>query len=729
MEREPFLKVFSNKFLRNKIFNHISDFNRDLFYLSYDFYSFPLEIIIFNNNTQIFLEKLNLHKKYFGNNYNDIINDSNNNNNKYNKIYKYYFEIQENQIQNLIEWKKLDKQLTELLFELYPNLLDNIKQKKLVQMIINSNLHVSAYILEKYPTVVKNLTKENVDAIFENGNLKLIEILLKNSNFPYDLLYLFSTIDKIKLKYETYSNKEIIQFYNMLKKAFPSLTGFRTKCFQDCTSNKMNINLELSKFLVNEWPMNIQVDKYNREIIKLTLPKLYEPYNENDCDNSEHTNFMGYKISNELIAKNGHDMYRPTLEGPMKMMFPFIKINTLPLFTSKVPTLEYAEFLLLNNHPTDKLLFSQDCLKDDLSNAHLFESKNICWSLDLTHYYFPNTRKFNYFKNKRVFQSMNDNIRYNGKLDNDLEFTKQFSRFTFKTIKDAVIDTQLEIVKYILSQNKLDFEQLFELFALTNYEPMRDLIYLNATQTSGFTFSNIYNLALNRKSPNYYNNENRKALIKRILKAPNLIGNYKKLFENYDYPIFSFLQIGINLSIGGFNKMKWTIQCIDKAKTFELSKHTKPYWKPLKDHQPHLLNFFYDAIKKKNNYKILLYMVEHNFIHHLDINYILELSVKYSNKSLLDLFTLNGAFKNHQDLLFGNIQQQQIDLGIEILPKLNYSNYQFIVNNIFLNWSKKKLGLLGFFKKNFKIENNEQYLNLLSNNNNNNNNNDFDYYK
>ncbi|KAM9973410.1 hypothetical protein ACTFIW_010497 [Dictyostelium discoideum] len=77
-----FTKVFKNIYLREIIYSFISEINKEQRLIRYNYYDFPLELILKTKNQPLLIEKLYNYNKYLNN------NNNNNNNNKNKKIKK-----------------------------------------------------------------------------------------------------------------------------------------------------------------------------------------------------------------------------------------------------------------------------------------------------------------------------------------------------------------------------------------------------------------------------------------------------------------------------------------------------------------------------------------------------------------------------------------------------------------------------------------------------------------
>ncbi|KAM9953758.1 hypothetical protein ACTFIR_008850 [Dictyostelium discoideum] len=172
-------QVFNNKFLKNKIYSHITEHNKENRYIRYNYYDFPFELVLKTKNQPLLIEKLNNYNQYFGNNCNNNNNsnndnddnnndsNSNNNNNKIKNVEKYFLNFNKSSLMNLFEGEELELELFEHVFKTFEK---EIKEMK--RLITSREAVVVPYFIE----LIKNHSLEKIKFLIDNEYLKVIDI-------------------------------------------------------------------------------------------------------------------------------------------------------------------------------------------------------------------------------------------------------------------------------------------------------------------------------------------------------------------------------------------------------------------------------------------------------------------------------------------------------------------------------------------------------------------------
>ncbi|EAL60568.1 hypothetical protein DDB_G0293782 [Dictyostelium discoideum AX4] len=150
-----FFKVFRNKFINRILFEKIKQPNRQLYYTTYSFYDFPLELVIKTQNQQVFKEKLNLFNLY--KNKQKFIN---NNKIEIKRAYQYSLDFNIEIFELILVWKELE---IDLFIEFF----------KLFKKEIEKELKQSS------KEIIKNLLEKSSKKEYNNINLNILNYLFK----------------------------------------------------------------------------------------------------------------------------------------------------------------------------------------------------------------------------------------------------------------------------------------------------------------------------------------------------------------------------------------------------------------------------------------------------------------------------------------------------------------------------------------------------------------------
>ncbi|KAN0032540.1 hypothetical protein ACTFIV_006440 [Dictyostelium citrinum] len=154
---ELYKQVFNNKFLRYKIFSHITEHNKENRNIRYNYYDFPFELVLETKNQQLLNEKLNNYNKYF----------NNKNNNKFKNIEKHYLNFNKSCLMNLFEWEELPLELFEFIFKTFE------KEIKGMKALINSREVVT---LPYFVELIRNHSLDKIKFLIENEYLDVMDI-------------------------------------------------------------------------------------------------------------------------------------------------------------------------------------------------------------------------------------------------------------------------------------------------------------------------------------------------------------------------------------------------------------------------------------------------------------------------------------------------------------------------------------------------------------------------
>ncbi|KAM9954084.1 hypothetical protein ACTFIR_009212 [Dictyostelium discoideum] len=196
-----FFKVFRNKYINRILFEKIKQSNRQLYYTTYSFYDFPLELVIKTQNQQVFKEKLYLFNLY--KNKQKFINYNNNKNKiEIKRAYQYYLDFNIEIFELILVWKELEINLFIEFFKLYKKeikkelkqsskeIIKNLLEKSSKKEYNNINLNILNYLFKEFSEIkiffifqIKNHAKRyTINQSFS----KLLNDLNKESIIKFD---------------------------------------------------------------------------------------------------------------------------------------------------------------------------------------------------------------------------------------------------------------------------------------------------------------------------------------------------------------------------------------------------------------------------------------------------------------------------------------------------------------------------------------------------------------
>ncbi|KAM9953776.1 hypothetical protein ACTFIR_008868 [Dictyostelium discoideum] len=185
-----FSQVFKNIYIKKEIYSYISEINKKQRLIRYNYYDFPLELILKTKNQQLLIEKLNNYNKYFNknknkNNKNNKNNKKNNNNNQYSEISilnsKHFLTFNEQCLKLLYKWGELSLELFELIFQIF---------KKEIEEIIGKIKKINKYEREKIQHHINLISNGDLDKLKYIINNQLLETESININSVFSLIHL-----------------------------------------------------------------------------------------------------------------------------------------------------------------------------------------------------------------------------------------------------------------------------------------------------------------------------------------------------------------------------------------------------------------------------------------------------------------------------------------------------------------------------------------------------------
>ncbi|EAL61024.1 hypothetical protein DDB_G0292950 [Dictyostelium discoideum AX4] len=186
-----FYKVFKNKYLINKIYSYITQHNKEQTYIGYNYYDFPLELILKTKNQPLLIEKINNYNKYFKNN-------NNNNNNKSIIESKHFLNFSEYCLKRLYKWRELPFELFEIVFETFKNEITEINKQ-----IKKTNKEIKYHNKLNYnsPYIARLVRIDYNSIIIGICDLKKLKYLINNKYLEIetiDIEPIFKMFDKFK---------------------------------------------------------------------------------------------------------------------------------------------------------------------------------------------------------------------------------------------------------------------------------------------------------------------------------------------------------------------------------------------------------------------------------------------------------------------------------------------------------------------------------------------------
>ncbi|EAL61016.1 hypothetical protein DDB_G0292934 [Dictyostelium discoideum AX4] len=198
-----FSQVFKNIYLKKKIYSYISEYNKEQRLIRYNYYDFPLELVLKTKNQPLLIEKLNNFNKYFKNNNNNKNNsnkkknnnnsnnknNNNNDNNQYSEISilnsKHFLTFNEQCLKLLYKWGELSLELFELIFQTFKKEIEEIigKIKKInkdgkekiqhhINLISNGDLDKLKYIINNQLLETESININSVFSLIHSRKLK-----------------------------------------------------------------------------------------------------------------------------------------------------------------------------------------------------------------------------------------------------------------------------------------------------------------------------------------------------------------------------------------------------------------------------------------------------------------------------------------------------------------------------------------------------------------------------
>ncbi|KAK5582130.1 hypothetical protein RB653_003713 [Dictyostelium firmibasis] len=486
-----FLKVYKNSFLRKKIFKYIKISNQN--YLTYNYYEFPIPLIIKTRNEVLLLEKLNfLIKNPQGDNYKHFINFN------YDCLYQ------------LFKWKELDFQLFYKIYKIFQFEIE--QQFKIVSdssdclLVAIENYETLKFIVDTFnPTFCncKNLEKFSFPS--NNGHIN-------ESKNRFKIL-----IDLItSQKQQQQQQQQQISFFKILEKIvemklskeFGTMVLDKIGLFESNENNKAF----LEKIIVysDEYMFKIVL-----EIFKKKFNSAMDPFDSK-------INVYEIKVSIKTIDQfkiKPCQLMESSMVVLLKVMVSlpddFIKKLKSNIISKIIVRDPNVALFILNSRAFDSIInhieFSPSCIRNDLSNAvELFKrAPKRIWRISSPKH--QTVEKFQFFIDKGIDLQKIYKSNQIVTISNDLPLVKLYTKHykpPLTLLISAACENHREIVNYL-------FENYWD-------NHFKSLLYSNE-QLGFFNFFSLLEFSIKNDHQLIFNNL--KLEILKSLKIKNDIQN------------------------------------------------------------------------------------------------------------------------------------------------------------------------------------------------------------
>ncbi|EGC39027.1 hypothetical protein DICPUDRAFT_75432 [Dictyostelium purpureum] len=627
-----FLRVFKNKYLNSIIFGFIKQSNKELLYFTYNYYTIPLTVIIKNNDKELLIEKIKLHGKYFNKNSNFL-----NQNNK--EIYKYYFDIDPLDI--LVEWDGFDIDLLKLLDNNYPN-----------QLKFTTN-HLHTISKRSNITLLKEIEKR----IFHS---KINKKISWNWNLDFDL---------------SKKSNDIIEVYKFIKNNYLVKKLENRLILLLSYISKKNKSNELGCFFLNELvsvsynkDISLNNKTYERvflnslELKDLEMIKiLFSIVSENnttikeDISEADYVSIMGYKLLKKQFSRiSGRFLIKSKLVELFKEVYPICNRSDQSFCGccgyNFCDSMEIAEYMFQNGLSTKATIFSVNCVRDDLSNLHLFEKVEMGVPSNITIEKFnlliKHFKKFgpHNYKNRQFCKIYFTKNAFYGDIDFFKKFTSEHGRADVN-LKSALEFGYNDILNYALDNiENIKQRDLYSLLLSTDDEIIIEKIkgLLNFNEKSEYDSKIIFESSFK----NATNREVRAQLINRAKRFPGLLEWFFNtvLTPSTNNSLELFLNIGINPT----TLCRTNINDPATIKSSDLSNHIIEFLLSNKLRMKFIksLIIVLTRLPTKPKIKTLLFLMDINIITIDFTSTLVKNSVMSSNAQIIDLLLNKGNFTN-----------------------------------------------------------------------------------
>ncbi|KAM9994191.1 hypothetical protein ACTFIZ_005500 [Dictyostelium cf. discoideum] len=471
-----FFKVYRNSFLRKKIFQYLKISNQ--YYLTYNYYEFPLSLIIKTKNEVLLIEKLNY-----------LLENSQKDN------YKHYININYYCLYKIFKWKELDFQIFYKIYKIFQFEIE--QQFKKVSNSLDSllvsieNYETLKFIVDIFnPTIFdcKNLEKFSFTSSCESKKrfkilLDLIIIPQDNNNKLNFEESIFKVLEKIvEKKLSKEFGPMVLNKIGLFESNASNLT-FLEKIieYSDEFMFKMVLEIFKKKLNSNMDPFDSKIKVYD---IKVSI-KTIDQFKIKPCSLMKSSMFELLKVMISLP-----DDFIKKLKNSFVSSI-IVKDPSIAQFVLKTRAFDS----LINN-----IKFLPTCLNNDLSNAIELSKKapTTIWR-GLSSSEYLTVEKFQFFlKNGINLQKIFDSNR-TFSIQNDLPLVKLYTKYykpPLTLLISVANENHQEILNYLFENYWFDHFKI----QLTSIENQSQIIY------SGYNYFTLLESSIKYDQQLLFNN-------------------------------------------------------------------------------------------------------------------------------------------------------------------------------------------------------------------------------
>ncbi|KAM9944473.1 hypothetical protein ACTFIT_009179 [Dictyostelium discoideum] len=662
-----FFSVFKNNYLNNIIFKFIRQYNESLLYLTYNFYEFPLEMVIKSRNQILLLEKIKFYNKYIikgESNDDEVISSSS-------IITKYYLDFNKECLKSLLVWKELDFETFNIVYNIFNQDFKELLDFKSIYLMLNNgcNYNIFQFIInliqppseeDKKQEKISNFLnlkffkdKDNFpNKIEKEVTFKMFELLLSiYPNFELPISLINRMITKISI-IEKQSNLHMNSLFQLIKSNLSDIDIINI-CYSSI-NKAIQMNDKILFSLIIETLSSLLKFIDNQ-------PTLYSLFNGEIKVSNELLAIL--PISKEALFKSNNLKLFKIIYKCKPNLFKFEHTDRKSIYRVNCP--DIANFLISNVYnsfeiKSKQLQFNFSCLNDTIecssddnnnnnnNKNEIILNANVNW----------------YGESGLTINKLNQFIKWNVRdinlignidgLNGDTQLFRLFHSNYFKSysqyldlLKSSIIHGYEDLVNLILSFSNNHY-QIFndEYNKLSNYQYLRMVFLING---------------LNNISDNNNNN-----IMPFLIETSSNYDEVIKLKENFKKLEFSRLPIN-HLKrfkiLNEFQKLEIEIKfkTNNYLENFKLQsfKFLLNYKKMKKEKQLSLLLMQEILYKKKslvksNNFLLILILSIHfNYFKLFNENYnnTKSIVIEKLRKKNLELKLYNYIFYNYTDLM------------------------------------------------------------------------------